>query len=132
MTVIFCIDDDNGISFGGRRQSSDRVLKERIFALIGDTPLYMSEYSKGQFADFENISVTENYLEECADGCCFAENLDFLEKTDDIDRVIVYHWNRKYPSDVKVPEFYNSYKLSSTFEFEGSSHDKITEEVYLK
>ena len=42
----------------------------------------------------------------------------------------MYKWNRKYPSDVTFPvAMLDNYQLENVSEFEGNSHDKITEEI---
>ena len=51
-----------------------------------------------------------------------------------IDTLIIYRWNRLYHSDVKfdVDVKKSGYKLKSSTEFAGSSHDKITKEIYVR
>ena len=47
--------------------------------------------------------------------------------------VYLYKWNRKYPSDVKFPkDMLNDFKLEGSTDFEGNSHEKITEERYVR
>ena len=50
-----------------------------------------------------------------------------------VQRLIVYRWNRLYPSDVQFPLEYLSgkCKLESSFDFAGNSHERITREVYV-
>jgi hypothetical protein len=49
-----------------------------------------------------------------------------------VDAVTVYRWNRHYPSDRKLDLDLSAYKLYTNTEFAGSSHEKITKEVYVK
>lgn len=50
-----------------------------------------------------------------------------------VDEVYLYKWNRKYPSDVKFPkDMLNDFKLEGSTDFEGNSHEKITEERYVR
>ena len=53
---------------------------------------------------------------------------------DSISELIIYRWNRNYPHDfdfdINITE--SNFKIASTDEFRGSSHEKITKEVYLK
>ena len=49
-----------------------------------------------------------------------------------IESVILYKWNRRYPSDTKFDLDLNGWTLISTTDFPGSSHEKITEEVYIR
>ena len=49
-----------------------------------------------------------------------------------IDKIIIYKWNRDYPADKYFDIDLSSYELISTQDFQGSSHDLITEEIYIK
>ncbi len=51
---------------------------------------------------------------------------------DRLDRLIVYRWNRHYPSDVRFPPELADFTLQSSTEFRGSSHDLITREEYTR
>ena len=52
---------------------------------------------------------------------------------DKINSVIVYKWNRQYPSDMKLDiEPSEGRVLVSSVEFAGYSHEKITKEVYSR
>ena len=52
----------------------------------------------------------------------------------DIEKIILYRWNRKYPADFRfdINLEDSEWKLAETREFTGSSHEKITEEVYVR
>ena len=47
-----------------------------------------------------------------------------------IEKIILYRWNRVYPADVHFPIDFSGWKLVQAEEFAGSSHEKITEEIY--
>ena len=49
-----------------------------------------------------------------------------------IEQLIVFHWNRAYPGDFYLDIPLDQWKLVSTDEFPGSSHEKITKEVYVR
>ena len=68
MIVMLCVDDKYGMMFNCRRQSQDRVLRERIQKLTGGKPLWMNAYSRKQFEDSSNICVSEDYLDQAAAG----------------------------------------------------------------
>ena len=134
MKLIFCLDDRNGMMFNGRRQSQDRVLRDRLMSVIGDNTLFMSKYSADLFSDYDNIKVNNNYQKKAgADDYCFVEDRPFVIDHK-VDMIIIYRWNRHYPADT----YFNTdlsaegYSLLSTYEFEGSSHERITEEIYKK
>lgn len=131
MNIILCLDDKNGILFNKRRQSRDRVLCERVLELSAGSRLLMNEYSAKIFPE-GNIIVDENFLKNAVTGdYCFVENADFLRYTEKIEDVIIYRWNRVYPSDVKIDaSFFSGREAASTEDFEGSSHEKITEVIY--
>ncbi len=93
----------------------------------------MNTYSAAQFAETCDFSVAEDFLEKAApEDYCFVENADIVPYAGRVAGVILYRWNRAYPSDVKFPValFEDRWKLESTVEFAGSSHDLITREVY--
>ena len=132
MNIILCLDDKNGILFNKRRQSRDKVLCERVLELSAGSRLLMNEYSAKIFPE-GNIIVDENFLQNAVTGdYCFVENADFLAYAEKIERVIIYRWNKVYPSDVKIDtDFLNGKEAVSSADFRGNSHDKITEVVYI-
>ena len=50
MQMILCLDDNNGMSFGGKRQSRDRVVVEKILELTAGGKIWMNGYSAGIFS----------------------------------------------------------------------------------
>lgn len=134
MNIIVCIDDAGGMLFNGRRQSKDSVLRQQAVMLANGQPLWMNSYTARQFAEdaYQGI-VDEQFLENAPETAwCFVEKDDLLPYIAKIRQVTVYRWNRLYPSDVKFPmeQFENRWQPVSTREFAGSSHERITEEVY--
>lgn len=133
MHLIVCLDDWNGMSFAGRRQSMDRLLRARILETVGEGKIWMNGYSARQFEKLsENIIVDECFLKKaCPDDYCFAENEDVVGYLDKIRTVIIYRWGRVYPSDMTFPvQILSARRKVSAIDFSGYSHDKITEEVY--
>ena len=65
---------------------------------------------------------------------CFFELEHITEYADRLEQIILYRWNRKYPSDKKFPFSPESkgFKLISSVDFAGNSHDNITEEIWTK
>jgi hypothetical protein len=49
-----------------------------------------------------------------------------------IEKIIVFWWNRHYPSDRKFDLDLSKWNKVSEEEFAGYSHEKITKEVYEK
>jgi hypothetical protein len=136
MTVFVCIDDRGGMLFNKRRQSRDSRVIEDVIRTADDGVLYISDFSEILFEESNAsvISVPEP-LESAGDGSfVFIENKHLGDYLDRIDRLIIYKWNRKYPSDfsLDVDPVAAGFKKKSTREFKGTSHDKITREDYVK
>ena len=119
MKVISIVDDDYGIMFNNRRVSKDSVLNEHIIKML--------------FCDYENLEVNQEFGFAGRDDFCFVEDSEIVSYEDMVDEVYLYKWNRKYPSDVKFPkDMLNEFKLEGSTDFEGNSHEKITEERYVR
>lgn len=136
MVLIVCIDDGNGMAFAGRRQSQDRILRERLLALSGGA-LWMNSYSAKQFAPEQSARfvVAEDFLARAGAGdFCFAETTDVAPYVQSAEKIILYRWNRRYPSSLRfsVPLAAEGWKRIAAEDFKGYSHEKITEEVYVK
>ena len=138
MHLIVCVDDRMGMTFGGRRQSRDRVLCEDV---LGDVrqrgaQLYLSPYSVPLFDGMgaeRLLCVCESYLTDAGEtDFCFCEREAIASHAHRVSAVTVYRWNRHYPSDRKLDLDLSAYTLRETTEFAGSSHDMITKEVYVK
>ena len=134
MKIAVCLDDRNGMLFAGRRQSMDRLLREEFLKLTAGARVWMDAYTAQQFAQVqETITVDENFLTKAeTDDWCFVERGDLQPVADRITEVVLYRWNRAYPSDRKFPMelFENRWELVSRYDFAGSSHEQITQEVY--
>ena len=130
MILIACVDDNMGMAFNHRRQSQDRILRQRLLERVGAAKLWMSPYSARQFdALLENVLVSEHFLSEAGAGeYCFAE----LCCPDDAEGVVLYRWNRSYPTDMHFTLDLTGFRLTERTDFAGFSHPKITEEIYMK
>ena len=135
ITVAVCLDDENGMGFGGRRQSRDRLL---IADLMGESTartLVIGEYSRLLFEEYPQAVVSSDPFADCPDGgIYFAELQPIAPYLKQIGELIVYRWNRLYPADLyfDVDLQKSGFSLCSSCEFTGSSHDKITKEVYRR
>lgn len=134
MKLIVCLDDKDGMLFNGRRQSMDSALRERMLTLVGSGILRMNPYSAGQFTEqTANMVVEDDFLENAsAADYCFVEGTDIAPYAQQVDAVIIYRWNRTYPSDVKFPRslFAGRWSLVQKLDFPGNSHEMLTEEIY--
>ena len=129
MILAVCVDDKMGLSFSGRRQSKDSEVRRRLLALSGGR-LRMSEYSARQFE--EDVSSGADWLSGAENGdWCFAEDTSYQRCADAIEQIVLFRWNRHYPADEHF-RFPGKWALVHSEEFPGTSHDKITMEVYEK
>ena len=130
MKLIICTDENNGMLFNNRRQSRDSVLCRYILNTVGEQPLAMTEYSAKMFPESENIVVCDNIFE--SNGFCFAE--EAVPSLAGVEELYWFNWNRHYPADVVFNHNVESlgFWLEKTVEFAGSSHDKITLNLYKK
>ena len=127
-TVAVCVDDGQGLMLFGKRQSRDRVLISEFVKKI-----YIAPFSKLLFEQYPDVSVADDPFSVAEEGSAiFVENLRIDERLDSVSTLIIYRWNRKYPSDVKfnVDPIKCGFKLKSSVDFKGSSHEKITKEIY--
>lgn len=137
MIVIAFVDEKGGMMFNSRRQSRDKTALQRIVDMTAASVLWMNEYSAPLFADVTapQIQVDAQFLDMAGPGdYCFVENVDISPYLSFVEKIVLFHWNRSYPSDVKFPIKLDSGKwvLQTREEFAGSSHEKITLEVYSK
>lgn len=133
MILIVCVDDKLGMAFNNRRQSKDSALRADLLALTGGK-LWMNAYSAAQFEEDCEFYADDDFLDKAEiDDYCFVENADIAPYAERVSGVILYRWNRHYPSDKKFPIelFKDRWSLESSFEFAGSSHETITREVYV-
>lgn len=134
MKIAVCIDDKNGMLFAGRRQSMDSCLRSEFLTMTEPDRVWMDAYTAGQFGDAgDRICVDEDFLHKAEpEDWCFVEKTDLQSVSDKITEIVLYRWNRHYPSDKKFPMelFADRWTLVSQREFPGSSHEWITEEVY--
>ena len=137
MNIIICLDDNNGMMFNKRRQSQDRILRADLKEFIKDKDLYMNNYyyKLYKYIDNGNINVSENFLEQFTENdFCLVEDKLLNNYINKINNIIIYKWNRIYPSDLyfDINLTSNSWELLETKGFEGSSHEKITRIIYRR
>ena len=126
MNLIVCIANNNGIMFNKRRVSKDALLIERLKGITKENKIYVSEYSKSLFDGFDNLVLSIENLTN--------NDFYFLEDEDyngNIDKIIIYKWNRDYPADLYFEIELSNWTMISSTDFVGSSHDKITKEVWV-
>lgn len=136
MKLIVCLDDHNGMAFNHRRQSKDRVLQERIVSFVGKSVLRMNGYSEKQFfLKPDMLYVNDDYLDTAeAEDYCFVETDDVTSYLAKANEVAIFRWNRRYPADLYFPmdRLRCDFQKISTADFQGNSHETITQEVYSR
>ena len=80
------------------------------------------------------VEVTVLPADENFPDSCFVEDTALLPAPAQIEDFIVFHWNRRYPSDQQFDPALLSqgWALAETSEFPGHSHETITEERYRR
>lgn len=129
ITAVVCLDDEMGMMFNSRRQSRDRVLIEELLSTTRER-IYVHPYSKMLFPESDRITVTEDPLGECDGAIAFIENLPLLPHRERIEKLIIYKWNKIYPSDTYFDLPLDGARMIDKKKFVGSSHEKITKETY--
>lgn len=137
MNIIVCLDDKNGMMFNNRRQSQDKSLRQDIRKFIQNKNLFMNNYSYKLYKDIDNgkVQVCDDFLSKCGDNdFCLIEDAPLFNYINNINTLIVYKWNRVYPADLyfDIDLQASNWKLIEISEFQGSSHDKITKEIYRR
>jgi len=136
MKIIVCLDDRNGMLFNRRRLSRDQSVYQQMITQIRGARLWVSNYSFALFSECGgHICVNDTFTALAAqEDYCFVEDPDDLPAVDAVEELIIYRWNRTYPADVKFPldRFTKTLRLSKCADFPGKSHDRITQEVYVR
>ena len=133
MTVVLCLDDNNGMLFNNRRQSKDSLLIKDLLSYTSQKIL-INKFSEDLFSGFtDNVIISEDFLENAGtEEVCFVENIDLTKFEEKIEKLIVYRWNKVYPNDFRCNIRLDNYSLVEASDFQGSSHEKITRSVFRK
>lgn len=135
MILIVCVDDNYGMAFLKKRQSRDRRQRDHLCRLLKGKTLWVSPYSAGLFdtiAEELTLKIAADAPAKVKAGEYFFSELDDLSRiAPEAEEIWVYHWNRSYPDTLLFPEeALKKRTLIEQKEFAGSSHDRITFEVY--
>lgn len=131
MKIFICTDKSGGLLFGGRRLSQDSILRKKMLELGGGR-LHLNSFSAKQFETTDGLVIDDNFLSTAKEGdCCFVENVDVPANA---EGYYIFNWNRDYPADTYFELDLKAlgYKKVKTESFAGSSHKKITLEIYSK
>ncbi|MBO7251231.1 MAG: ribonuclease Z [Oscillospiraceae bacterium] len=135
MTVYVCLDDRGGMLFNRRRQSRDAAVLEDIRTGLPDH-LFIDSYSEKLISeaqlpfliapeDLGQLPENSHFFCECRSASLILPSTDTL---------VIYRWNRHYPSDFRwdADPGQAGFILTQTLEFPGKSHEVITKEVYKR
>ncbi len=130
MNLIVCLDERLGMMFNKRRQSSDRGQVADMKELLFGEPLSVSPYTAKLLLE-SGIELSVSETPEKQSGYVFIEDTE-LPNIDKVQKLIIYRWGRRYPSDKRFTLDINEFRLVESREFCGTSHDKITREIYTR
>ena len=137
MNIIVCLEDNNGMMFNKRRLSQDVEVRNDIYKNLGDKSLIMNNYSFKMFQkdnSDKNIVVSEDIPADDDQNFQFIEDKKLCNFEDKIGQMIIYYWNRRYPSDLKfdIDITDGNWEVVSEEEFAGKSHEKITKKILVR
>ena len=124
-----------GMMFNERRVSRDEAVIKRIIKIADNKKIWMSQYSYPLFESMkaDNIVAEDSFLEGVSnEEYCFIENVSVAGYENKINKIILFRWNRSYPSDMKFDIDLKKWNLNCSEDFAGNSHECITMEVYSK
>lgn len=131
MNAIVCVDNQYGMQFNHRRVSSDSIIIKDMIQLVEPQSLWIEPYSQLLFQneqEYDSLFVTDTLPNPALKGYQFIESDDLSDAT--IEILVIYYFNRNYPSDLKLDVDLNSYTITEVTEFKGHSHDCITRVIY--
>lgn len=133
MKIAVCIEKSGGMLFNKRRVSQDGAVRKKLLEIAGDGKLYLNCYSAKQFESTEKLCICSDFLSRASEqDLCFVEDTDI--PFDAVTQIYLFRWNRDYPAD----RYWNGdpqalgFEKISTEHFAGSSHKKITLDVYQR
>ena len=134
MKLIVCLDERRGMMFNHRRQSRDRVLIENMERLVGAHTLYVTSYSEILLlkSKLRYVVADDPFAVAGEEDYCLIESFDPAKQMQAVEEAVLYHWNRHYPADLYFTADMKGFTLIETEEFAGSSHEKITREVWRR
>lgn len=130
MEIIICLDDNNGMLFNNRRQSRDsKLLLDIKNSLNGSLTIFPFSEKLVSSAEIPYEIMSGSASENTV---LFVEDRGIKEFLPVTNKITVYRWNRVYPADMSLDIVLSAegFRITQTVDFEGTSHEKITKEVY--
>ena len=130
MILISCVDNSMGLRFNGRRCSRDREVCRDVLARAGRA-LWLRPESAALFRDFPEAQLhpVESLGDVPEGAACFWET---PAGDAEAEEILLYLWNRDYPSDEKFQFPTGAWTCAEETEFPGFSHPVITLRRYEK
>ena len=116
-------DDSGQLFFDLTCELEGEVTRNVDYRLTSDC--YSTKYETDE--EYRTIDI---YSSTRAQGVPFSINESVKRKSKDIDEIIVYRWNRVYPSDFSCNADFSQFTVKSEAELQGSSHEKISKIIY--
>lgn len=138
INFIVCVDDRMGVAFNRRLLSRDKYI-DGYLEELSESGRVVADNNYIKYIDNENYENSENISEEeLRDNeeniNIFCSSKDTLSYSKIADRVTVFFWNRRYPSDVQFDYDYvrNNFQLQKhEDDIEGSTHS-LTMEIWIR
>ncbi len=133
MTLIFCLDKNNGMLFGGRRQTFDYEVLDLI-CNIGGERLYITPFSQKYFGERSYELLGEGLKGAPSDAAVFLEDRDALPYISRVEKIIIYRWDKVYPADrwLGFSPLDEGFRLSGKVKFSTEVHKDIVKEIYKR
>lgn len=130
--LLLTCDQRGGLAFNRRRQRRSKVVIADMLELA-DQPIYIRECSEKLFSPGEYV-LFDNILDVPAGQFVFEELGNDSEcYKDKYCEIVLYRWQRNYPSDVYLPDgLLNSYTLEDSREIQIGSEEFVTVEIYKR
>lgn len=137
MILVVCIDDGGGLRFNRRRQSRDAGLMARLVRKFPEADFYAAPDAavlfEGSSLPAARLHLAADFLAATGPGdVAFAEDGPLAPWAEKAEGLVIYRWNRHYPSDVTLDIDLRTWQLAGREDFAGTSHETITEEVYTR
>ncbi len=132
MIIVLCLDNNNGMLFNNRRQSRDSKVIDDLIDYADGRKILINNFSSDLFSD--NVYIDDGFLDIAKNkDICFVENKEIEEYLSQCTKLIIYRWNKCYPFDFSfnVDVINSDFLIDSTKDFVGTSHEKITRDIYI-
>lgn len=136
MHIILFLDQKDGMLFGGKRQTKDKILMKYIEDASKGSCLFANHFSTSLFGNTpSHLIVDNNFLDIAKSGdYCIVEDEDIKPYMNKIESIRIYRWDKVYPSTMK----FNKNLLKDWEQvfcvdlFLGGTHPVICEEMWVR